>query len=264
MKPNLAYVIGFIQADGHLSTKKVSEDGKLIGKGELTIDLSIRDKDILPKIGKVLTNNFYISERTRDTNFKKNYKSAKLSINNLEIRQKLFDYGVPCGKKSGIVFPSVDLKYDCNYWRGFIDGDGSLGITSAGIPFISLITNSYKLAAAYVDFLQKLTGKIKTFTLNKRDGCYNIAIWKEDAVIVAKNLYSKKRLSLDRKKNAAKDIINWKRPKNMKVRDQIKSWSDNEEKVLLSNNNDQQVANILKRTVSSVKNRRYRLNKIDK
>lgn len=265
MTPNFAYVIGFIQADGHLSTKRISDDGKLIGKGKMQISLSIRDKEILPKIGNILADKFHISTRITDTNFKDNFESATLTINDIEVRQKLFDNGIPCGKKSEIVFPPKELEYDCDYWRGIIDGDGSLGLTSTGIPFISLITNSAKLANAYVAFLQSITGKIKTLTRNKRDNCYNIAIWREDAQIVAKKLYYKNCLAIDRKKNKAKEVNSWKRPKDMKMRDfECKKWNDKEDAILLSNNDDQKVASILNRTIRSIKMRRWRLDRKSK
>src|SRR5271157_2371873 len=103
MKPELAYVIGFLQSDGHLSN--------VVGKGKLTIELSSKDKEILPKIGKILTNSFSVRSRVRNTNFKDNYESTILTISNMDIRKLVFDLGVPEGRKSDLVEAPKEL---CN------------------------------------------------------------------------------------------------------------------------------------------------------
>lgn len=260
MKDHLPYIIGFTQTDGHLESK--SKNGNIVGKGRLTYNLAYKDRDILPKIGDILGAHFSLSTKVSDTNFKKNYKHAKLSVYDKNVRQIIFESGVPHGKKSNIISVPDGLEYNVDYWRGMIDGDGSLGLTNQRIPFVSFCTSSKTICLAYQEFLTSLLGKTKIVSPNKRDGCYNICVWREDAQIVASNLYYDGCLSLNRKNRQAQKVISWIRPLNMKKKPPGKWWDKEQDKILLSNTNDIQVAEMLGRTKQSVCMRRWRLSRI--
>lgn len=250
MKPELAYIVGFLQSDGHLSN--------VVGKGKLTMELSSKDKEILPKIGKILTNSFSVRNRIRNTNFKNDYESSILTISNMDIRKLVFDLGVPEGRKSDLVEPPKKLRNDVDYWRGYIDGDGSIGFTGNGFPFLSLNTSSDKIAEQFILFLETLTGKRKRAARNKRDNSYNICITKEDAQLVSKVLYYTGSLSLKRKLNKVKNIQKWRRPLSM-VRVYRKAWSEEDDSILLAHDNSK-ASILLKRSIRSIKMRRWRLN----
>ncbi|KKM82790.1 hypothetical protein LCGC14_1315880, partial [marine sediment metagenome] len=146
-----------------------------------------------------------------------------------------------------------------DYWRGIIDGDGSLGITGKNLPFLGLVTDSDNLAEQFVSFLKNITGKNKTLNRNKRDNIYNILISREDAQKVVKKLYYKDCICLDRKKNRAKEVMSWKRPKNMiKKTYKVREWGKKEEKFILSHSITESMKK-LERTRSSVETRLWRL-----
>jgi hypothetical protein len=120
--------------------------------------------------------------------------------------------GLPYGAKSKIVRqPPVNTISIIDYWRGIIDGDGSLGITRNNIPFLSLTTYSDQLAIDYEHFLFSFTGKRKKLKRNRRDNIYNIMISREDAQLIVKTLYYNNCLCINRKKRSAKKIMKWKR-----------------------------------------------------
>ena len=108
--------------------------------------------------------------------------------------------------------PSVDYS-EIDFQRGFIDGDGSIGITSQNIPFISLVTDSDKIKISYLDFLYRTYGLKKKSSRNKRDNAYNIMVTNEVAVQMAKDLYLNSDLYLDRKYKKALELQSWVRTK---------------------------------------------------
>ncbi|MEV6942252.1 hypothetical protein AB0N07_09650 [Streptomyces sp. NPDC051172] len=60
--PEYAYMFGFLQADGHMHQG--------IGqKGRLTVELNIKDIDLLYRFKYLTPFNSSVTERTRSTNF---------------------------------------------------------------------------------------------------------------------------------------------------------------------------------------------------
>ena len=64
-----------------------------------------------------------------------------MRIYNWDFRKWIKKY-VPVGKKSYIICPPKEEFSEVDYWRGIIDGDGSLGIAKSlgNAPFLSVIT----------------------------------------------------------------------------------------------------------------------------
>lgn len=206
-KENLSYIYGLFLADGYLTENTRN-------RGKLGIELSEKDADIIPKIKKELKDfNSSIIKRARSTNFKNNYNSIGLYFFSLELRNQIKMQGFPSGKKSKLTKPP---KFEnVSFWRGYFDGDGSLGITSKGYPFLSLVTISPYIADAWILFLYKIINKQKTTSPNKRDGAYNICVYKEDAQKVAQILYTNASLYLNRKYKKHEKISKWQRPTTM-------------------------------------------------
>ncbi|KKM79896.1 hypothetical protein LCGC14_1345390 [marine sediment metagenome] len=251
-----SYIIGFLQGDGHHR----SESGN---RGRIQIELSFRDKDILDKLSDVF-NQLAIhvgrGERTRDTNFKKNFSASSLFLCDLELREELREY-VPIGKKSRNIKPPIDMlgfnRYA--YIRGLSDADGSLGMTGDNKPFWSLCTSSEYIKEFIISDIKKTLNFDKRLSRNKRDGVYNIVLYSEDAVIYTKMLYGNTSLRLDRKYNKFCEIQKWVRT-TTKRPGRKKSWLIYEDKVVLSDNLSlKEKCVLLERSPSSVKTRFWRL-----
>jgi hypothetical protein len=202
----------------------------------MSIELCEKDLYILEKFKDLIKVNSTLSTRIRSTNFKKNYTSFCLNIYNKEFRETIISYGIPSGKKSNIIEPSSYEYSEFDYWRGIIDADGSIGITATGKPFLSLATASENLAIGFSEFIYKYTGFKNNVTRNKRDNIYNMMISQEKCQKIILLLYYKHCLSLPRKYELSKKILNWKRPKNIKIRNEERvKWSNEEKEILLKN-----------------------------
>lgn len=144
-----------------------------------------------------------------------------------------------------------------DYFRGIIDGDGSLGFTASGFPFLSLVTESEYLAKDFIDYIKEVTGKTKTTSRNTRDCVFNIMINKEDAQLLIKEMYYDNCMALNRKYEKAKDILSWTRPKYLK-KINSKRWDNCQDKYILNHTIEESIAT-LNRTKSSIQNRLFRL-----
>src|ERR1035437_4749065 len=199
----LSYLLGFLQADGH----RVK-----LHPNNIQIELSAKDIDILQKIKKEFSLPLDIRSRIRDTNFAKNYASCSLNIHAKSI-ENIIEY-IPQGKKSETIMPPNCKYSEYDYWRGIIDGDGSIGFRngrSTPTPYISLVTNSGHLAEAFELFLFKETYSKNKSSKNKRDNCYNIVLGGYYVFTFLEKVYYDKCLALDRKLNKAANILssNW-------------------------------------------------------
>ncbi|MGX1512042.1 hypothetical protein [Streptomyces collinus] len=224
--PEYAYMLGFLQADGHLSQQSRQ-------RGRLTVEISARDIDLLRTFQELTPYNSSITERTRSTNFAETAHSAVWSVYSLEARTKLNELGLPYGRKSKAIRPpSVEFS-DRDYLRGVIDADGSLGNTSQGYPFVSLTSASTAIVLYLCSFAEAVTGVERTAKRNQRDGIYNIMYVTEAAQILSRNLYYPGCLSLSRKYAAAESIASWVRPTGSKPRPPRICWTGEMDRILL-------------------------------
>jgi hypothetical protein len=251
-KPEHAYFFGFAQTDGHLSQNTRN-------RGRLSIELQEKDSLLLEKCQGIFSCFSSIKKRTRNTNFKKEYSSVTLNIFDLEFRKEIEQLGLPVGSKSGTVKPPTVLFSEKDYWRGVIDGDGSLGITKTGRYFISLVTQSDELKEGFINYCFELTGLTKSLKRNARDNIYNIMYCDESAQQIVKELYYDGCLCLDRKLEKSKDVLNWVRDPNCKkATSNKKQWDTKQDQILLSNPIEK-AAELLDRNINSCEMRLYRL-----
>lgn len=206
MKDRDAYVYGLFLSDGHLSETTRN-------RGKLSLELNIKDIEILYQIEKVLNDySCRIRTRRRDSNFKCDYESCSITFHSLDLRNEIKGYGFPTGKKSDIInVPKCEYN-EKGFWRGFIDGDGSLAISKNNIPLVSLTTKSETLKDSYLFFLERVTGERKTLNRNTRDNCYNIVSYRERAQILTEYLgFVNSEIGLSRKRDSAYKILSWSR-----------------------------------------------------
>lgn len=248
--PKHSYIIGFLQTDGNYYCQSRN-------RGRISLEIKFEDIDILNKIKDELNCKSFIKIRTRNTNFVKNFKSCALSIYGLDMRTELSKY-IPIGKKSDIIdIPDEVLEVD--YWRGIIDGDGSLGLTNKGIPFLSLATKSFCLSNSFKKFVYKYTNYQMQSGRNNRDNIYNLILTKEKAQIISNMLYYDGCLCLERKLENSIKVKKWVRPNNMKrITWNVKKWTKEEDEFILKNNLYESMK-ILDRTKKSVSIRLSRL-----
>lgn len=253
-----SYFIGLFQTDGHLESGKGQ-------KGKATIELAGVDIDLLMRLPQLFEGvRSSVSTRTRTTNFSSDYTSATWRICNLAFRRELESCGVPAGRKSNHVAPPAGLFHQRGYFRGLLDGDGSVGFTRTGMPFVGFVTASSCLADYFCSTTRTITGVVRTAKRNNRDGVFSLMVASEPAVQLADWAYPPGCFALDRKRLAAASVAAWVRPPNMRARPLLgkRAWAAEEDAVVVSTN-VKEAARLLGRTESAVTIRRWRLRHAD-
>jgi hypothetical protein len=203
-RPEHAYFFGFLQCDGHLSENTRN-------RGRLSVELSIRDVGLLTHFQELVPYPTSITTRTRSTNFMKRHTSAIWTLCALEARRELIQLGLPVGRKSRIVQPPPVSFSTNDYLRGLVDADGSVGLTSLGLPFVSFTTASEDLRDFFLSECRDLPGQPRHVTRNTRDGVFNPMATRECAVDLVGRIYYQNCLALERKAAAARRAMNWTR-----------------------------------------------------
>ena len=199
-----AYLFGFLQCDGHLSENTRN-------RGQMSVELSIRDVALLERFQELVPYPTSITTRTRSTNFVKHHTSAIWTLCALEARRELIELGIPVGRKSRVVQPpSVPFSTN-DYLRGLVDADGSVGVTSLGLPFVSFTTASEGLRDFFLSQCRDLPGQPRHVARNTRDGVFNPMATRECAVDLSGRIYYQNCLALERKVTAARRAMNWTR-----------------------------------------------------
>ncbi|MFE3592994.1 hypothetical protein ACFXOY_36445 [Streptomyces niveus] len=250
--PSYAYMFGFLQADGHLS----SGPGL---KGKLTVELNARDVEILREFQRLTPYNSSINTRTRATNFAAEHHSVTWALCALEARTILNNIGLPYGRKSKRITPPRIEFSRPDYLRGVLDADGSVGYTGQGLPFLSLTTASTAVGAFLCHYAKKITGAERQIRRNERDDIYNIVYTKEAAVELAGHLYYPGCLALERKRASAASVKAWQRPAGMRIRPAGRRWKPSEDRLLLRLGDPARAAVELSRTESGCSVRLWRL-----
>ncbi len=253
-RPAHAYFFGFAQTDGCLYAGRGQ-------KGRFSIELSVRDESVLHSFAALFDVYSRVSYRERRTNFGP-HRSAVWSVSDLAFRRELVDLGLPSGRKAGTVAPPACPVSLPDYARGLLDGDGSVGFTRTGLPFVSFVTASRPLAEFFCAQALAVAGVHRTIGRNTRDGVFNPMVAGDPAAPFAAWLYPDGCLALERKQEAAARVAAWTRPAGMRARPAFgaRRWTAAEDADVFIGS-IREAAGRLGRSEKSVTIRRVRLRK---
>lgn len=249
-QPEIAYMFAFFQGDGHLFETTRN-------RGRLSVELSVRDESILHEFSALMPCRTFVSYRTRETNFARRSATAVWFLHDRTVREDLKELGLPPGRKCETIQPPLVPYSARDYLRGWIDADGSVGVTGAGRAFVSLTTRSEAIKDLFIQHVETVTGRRKVATRNRRDGVFNLVVLGWMAYDLADDLYYPNCLALARKYVAARRIVEGPRPPVTK--DQ-RTWLPEDDEIVLSCDNAE-AALRLDRTIKSVQMRRWRLSR---
>lgn len=114
---DMAYVLGFIAADGCLMRNK---------RGAYFLEIQSTDKDIVYEIRKALKSNLRVGEyQSKNKNYNKKYR---LQIGSKIIFEDLIKLGITPRKSKTIALPKIPNNYFSHFMRGYFDGDGCVNV----------------------------------------------------------------------------------------------------------------------------------------
>lgn len=187
-----AYWLGFIFADGYISSTPLKEDKKSVYSFELSLQLS----------------DMHHLEKFKDfVNYEKEVKTDKyrcrIMFANKHFWTTLNSYGCTPKKSLTLMFPDVSIFKDINlirhFIRGYFDGDGCLSrhISSKTVtPAVSILGTRN-----FLENIMNYSNTLGNFTHDKRhsEETWTLTYRKEAGVNFINYLYSNCNIYLDRK-----------------------------------------------------------------
>ena len=182
------YWIGFLLSDGciHGVTKKTAI---------ISLALCRKDAGHVAKWRDFLKSDYRI-ELTP--------KSARLAFRSLELANRLAVFGI-VPRKTGRECPPDVLKNDRDFWRGMIDGDGTITHLNTPWPTVS-ICGSRAACQGFIDFCLGHISTKASPTKIRGKNCWHVSLRGSGARAIAYILYNGATISLDRKQVRA-DLI---------------------------------------------------------
>lgn len=143
----MAYVIGFLAADGCISKNE----------NMISLELKSTDIEVLEKINKVLKNERPIYISTRYDKIKP-LETGKIYFFNAKMKNDLAKFNIIPNKTYDINFDYPNLlnsQFYSAYIRGYFDGDGSIHYTGPNVTW-QIDTSSEKMANWFINYFNSL------------------------------------------------------------------------------------------------------------
>lgn len=154
---NMAYILGFIAADGTVREKS----------NEIKITLSSVDKELLEKIREELNSDRPLREYS-DNN---GYSKVELDFTSPIIKSKLKEYGIIPNKTYSLKPPyKLNEDFIPDYIRGYFDGDGCItrtGYKGNGIEF-KIVSACREILAFFEEYFNKKYNQNKSHIYTRK------------------------------------------------------------------------------------------------
>jgi hypothetical protein len=167
-----SYVLGLLYTDGNLSDRRKT----------FSISLHKQDVNLIENIGLLIKN-------SKTYNIVKKANNVSIFFTNKKMYQDLLDLGLYPNKSTTLTIPDY-LLYNKNFWRGCVDGDGSLFISKNSL-YLSLC-GTRNICESFLTFCKSLGINSKATVRSKKGYSFDfceIQFSGKNAVAIAEKLY---------------------------------------------------------------------------
>lgn len=192
--PNMAYVLGFITADGGMHYSGYN-DSKYNGY-KITIPLKYEDKEIVEFIRDEIApqNNIYNRIFGKPLKSGKQRHQCSLTISSKYLMDSLINLGITPRKTGKEILPEIPDNFKFDYLRGLFDGDGSITISTQKHNNKIYGKYTFKIVSANKKYLEdvkhNLGNDIGGSILEHDTNCYKWQIQsKNDIISIGKLMY---------------------------------------------------------------------------
>lgn len=196
--PESAYWAGFIASDGCVQGR------------QLTVSISLSDRSHIEKLRVFLGSSHKIVVRPAcDMPFikslgyaPKNNGLASLKISSQQIVDDLAAFGILQRKSYSLSIKRLEMN--SHFWRGMVDGDGSIGISDSK-PYLNLV-GTRDISTQFLAFCKTVAPNIGA-SVHYRKGAHVLKMASRTAFYIIASLYSDAPVSLNRKADIARRIM---------------------------------------------------------
>ena len=195
--PEKAYWLGFISADGCIVTTARHPEGD-----HLAVQLSAKDRGHLLKLKAALAANAGVHTRAVEGSSR---RLTSLSVGSRRLTGALLALGITPRKSATLQPWSGPEHLMPHYWRGMVDGDGSLARKGDGI-YTVFLCGSEAVVQAFTEWAGEVCGtKAKPYI---HSNIWYIAVsGRHQVPKLVRALYEDAPVSLDRKQEIADRIL---------------------------------------------------------
>lgn len=211
-----AYTLGFLHADGNIAQSGNRPEG-------VRVRLQAGDASILYEIRRVFGSNAPIELKLTKGPSEKLYGQAHLLIYSTTLAERLQGLGLGRAKCSHEEFvpPVQSDTAKKNFWRGMLDGDGSIGresIERVKYPLSGWrmqFCGDYGVVKAFCQYVEEITNRHINFYRNGNSKVnWSCMLPNLETIVMAEHLYEGSTIALHRKKRIADALmLSWKRAK---------------------------------------------------
>ncbi len=183
---------GFLAADGYMRKSNI----------DIILELKGSDVDHLFKLQKFIGSKHKITNSSKFTKNGNFCELRKFSFRSKHIAKILQDRYNIINKKSLTYSVPEEMKFNHNFWRGMIDGDGSLYIQRKTL--ILYMCGTKNVCESFLEFCKTFGNT--TASVRRHGKIYDVSIAKKELVKnVLNKIYKNNIISLDRKYKIYKD-----------------------------------------------------------
>jgi len=184
-----AYWLGFFAADGNLGKKNY----------QIQITLKYDDRAHLEKFARAIKLTGKILDRERKREEGKISKECQICFKSKIMWESLTAKGILPEKSKNLIPPKVSENLEHHFWRGMIDGDGTIPVMTCQSYRRSLIQlcGTYEVCIEFKNFAERIFGSIGT--IFKDGNNYFVGSEGKIADKLINLLYHDARIYLDRK-----------------------------------------------------------------
>ena len=186
--PAKAYWLGFIVTDGTVTGN------------ELAIALKPSDANHLEKFKKDIGSSHPVKIYQR-------HNTVRFTIKSTRIAKDLAALGVEANKTFSVTVPQIEKSLLPHFWRGVLDGDGSLYVYPDGKLSSLRLYGNEKIAHGFALWVSEFSGKVRQPSPHKSIYEVSYVGTRQVKVILNQLGYSSENICLDRKKAKAIQIL---------------------------------------------------------
>jgi hypothetical protein len=211
-----SYFIGLLLADGCVMVRK-RQDGKKV-RASVKLALSGDDGVMVERfrdfLGAEIPIRVYPCRRGVGS-FSNGKPVTEFRVGSTALAKALASYGV-VPRKSLVAVPSKKLANNVAFWRGVVDGDGSVWIVKNTLPCLQLV-GSHETCSGFLQYVK--SWRYTRATIYKAVNIWKVSFAGSTAFHVIKRLYGNCTIALPRKAEVARRILSecgrWEKDKQV-------------------------------------------------
>ena len=218
-----AYWLGFLYADGYVTTRNFN-NGSTKG-GVLEFTLKHEDGYMLNNFLKHINGNQIIKERIINLN-NKQFKADRLSINGIDFVNDLISHGCVQTKSLILDYPiGVPLELQSHFVRGYFDGDGCVAFYPKCKSFSYQIMGTPEVLQYIKNCLGIEFKDVRIF--KSKSKAYQINISGKKKIEIFHNyIYKNKTIFLERKYQNSYDMLSYRNLENLECSETSKIFAN--------------------------------------